>query len=284
VKVLVTGAGGMLGQAVVRGFSARGHQVAAYPRSALDVTDAAAVEAVLRTERPEAVVQCAAYTAVDRAEEEEGAAFRVNAEATRIVARACHEIGARFVYPSTDYVFDGKSNRPYRPGDATGPLNVYGRSKLAGELMAREAGASLVVRTSWLFGSGGPNFVETIRRLAAERDHLEVVDDQLGRPTHVEDLTSVFCELLEREVTGTLHATGGGDPVSWYGLARFVVERLGLPAKVKPVASTAFPRPAMRPAYSVLDCSTTALALGHPLAAWPDSVERYLLRERMSLG
>ena len=183
MKLLITGGSGMLARAVVSELLRRGHEVDAPPRSVLDVTDQAAFCARILQMEPDAVIQCAAYTAVDLAEEQEAEAFRVNAGATAAAASACHKIGAALVYPSTDYVFSGESRRPYRPDDATDPVNAYGRSKLAGEAAAKEAGRWLVVRTSWLYGAGGRNFVDTIRTLAGERDRLEVVDDQVGRPT-----------------------------------------------------------------------------------------------------
>lgn len=276
MKVLVTGAGGMLARALVPELERRGHRVVALGRGALDVTDEAAVSARVAAERPDAVVQCAAYTAVDRAEEEEEAAHRVNAAAAGHVARACDRTGALFVYPSSDYVFPGDAARPYRPGDPTGPLNAYGRSKLAGEAAAREAGRALVVRTSWLYGEGGPNFVDTISRLGRERDVLQVVDDQLGRPTWTGSLARTISELMEARAEGILHAADAGEPVTWYGFAREVLARRGIAARVEPVPSSAFPRPAPRPRYSVLDCSETEAVLGRPLPRWQDALERYL--------
>jgi dTDP-4-dehydrorhamnose reductase len=225
---------------------------------------------------PDAVFQCAAYTAVDAAEENEAAAMRVNAESVAFAAGACHKIGAALVYPSTDYVFSGVSNRPYRPGDPTGPLNAYGRSKLAGEVAARRAGRWLVVRTSWLYGQGGPNFVDTIRQLAGERERLEVVDDQVGRPTWTGTLAKAMVELVMRRAEGVLHVTDQGEPVSWHGLARAILERTGERAEVVPVPSSRFPRPARRPSYSVLDCSGAERLLGEALPEWRGVLVGYL--------
>lgn len=276
MRVLVTGAGGMLARALVAELRHRDHEVVALDRSELDVTDEEAVEARLRAESPEAVVQCAAFTAVDAAEAEVPTAMRVNAEATRYLAGACQRIGALLVYPSTDYVFSGKGNRPYRPTDPPDPVNAYGRTKLAGERAAREAGKALVVRTSWLYGAGGSNFVDTISRLARERDRLEVVDDQVGRPTWTVSLARTVVDLLERRVVGTFHATDGGEPVSWFGVAsRILVER-SLATPILPVGSATFPRPARRPAYSVLDCSATEDAIGRLLPDWGEMLARYL--------
>ncbi len=276
MKVLVTGAGGMLAQALVPELRSHDHEVVALERTALDVTDATAVEEWLQAESPEVVVQCAAYTAVDQAEIEEQAALRVNGEGTRYVAQACQRIGARLVYPSTDYVFDGTSTRPYRPADPTRPANAYGRSKLAGERAALETGRALVVRTSWLYGAGGKSFVDTLLRLARERDYLEVVDDQIGRPTWTVSLAQALRELIERKIMGILHVTDGGPPVSWYGFAREILAERALAIPVRPVASEAFPRLASRPAYSVLDCTATETILGRSLPDWKDMLTRYL--------
>ena len=276
MKVLVTGAGGMLARALVPELRSRGHEVSALDRAALDVTDERAVAERVLEERPGVVVQCAAYTAVDAAEEEEDLAFRVNAEAAGFVARACDQIGALFVYPSTDYVFRGNGMHPYRPGDPPDPVNAYGRSKLGGEVASREASRALVVRTSWLYGEGGKNFVDTISRLARERDRLEVVEDQVGRPTSTASLAWIICELIDSGAEGTFHATDGGEPVSWLGFAREIVSRLSLEIPVFPVSSATLRRAAVRPGYSVLDLSGTEAVIGRALPHWKEALARYL--------
>ena len=266
----------MLARAVAAELLRRGHQVEAPPRSELDVTDRAAFCARILQMEPDVVFQCAAFTAVDDAEERRDAAFRVNAEATATAAMACHKTGAALVYPSTDYVFSGQSARPYRPDDRTDPLNAYGQSKLAGEEATREAGRWLVVRTSWLYGAGGRNFVDTIRRLAWERDRLEVVDDQVGRPTWTGTLANAMVELVVRGAHGDFHVTGGGEPVSWYGLAREIVARTRAATDVVPVSSERFPRPARRPEYSVLNCSEAERVMGEAMPEWRAVLGRYL--------
>ena len=266
----------MLAQALVPELLRRGHSVAAPPRSELDVTDQEAVCARILQMRPDAVIQCAAFTAVDGAEEREEEAFRVNAEANAHAASACHKIGAALVYPSTDYVFSGDFRKPYRPGDATAPINAYGRSKLAGEEAARGAARSLVVRTSWLYGAGGRNFVDTIRRLAGERPLLEVVDDQVGRPTWTGTLANVMVELLMRGVEGVVHVTGGGEPASWFDVAKEIVASTGAQVDVVPVSSQRFAQPARRPGYSVLDCSEVEGVLGEALPEWRGVLRGYL--------
>jgi dTDP-4-dehydrorhamnose reductase len=278
VNVLVTGAGGMLALALRGELQRRGHSVVALGRAELDVTERRAVEHRIADATPDAVVQCAAYTAVDAAETNEAAAMQVNAVATEHVARACHRVGARLVYPSTDYVFDGSGNQPYRPDDVPRPVGAYGRSKLAGEAAALDVPGSLVVRTSWLYGEGGANFVDTMLRLARERSRLAVVDDQIGRPTWTGTLARVMVDLLEREASGIFHATDGGEPTTWYGFARQVFEETSIPIPVDPVSTSAFPRPALRPRYSVLDCAATEAALRRPLTDWKVALRRYLGR------
>ena len=268
----------MLARALVPELRRRGHAVEAPPRSELDVTDGAALCARILQIRPDTVVQCAAFTAVDAAEEREAEAHRVNAEATATAASACHKIGAALVYPSTDYVFPGEGSTPYRPDDATRPVNAYGRTKRAGELAASEAGRWMVVRTSWLYGAGGPNFVDTIRRLARERERLEVVDDQVGRPTWTGTLARGMAGLIEGGAEGIMHVTDQGDPASWWEVAREVVRGIGSPAEVAPVPTAHFPRPARRPAYSVLDCSATEAVLGEALPEWRGVLAGYLSR------
>jgi dTDP-4-dehydrorhamnose reductase len=279
MRVLVTGAGGMLGHDLVPMLRNRGHDVIALVRAELDVTDRAAVIARITLDRPDVVVQCAAFTAVDAAEAEESAAQLVNAEATRHVAAACHETGARLVYPSTDYVFAGDATEPYGPADSPAPVNAYGKSKLAGERAALQSPGALVVRTSWLYGEGGGNFVETMLSLARMRDHLQVVDDQVGRPTWTASLARILCGLLEVEASGIFHATDGGEPTSWYGYARQIIGERFPAVTLEPVPSSAFPRPAPRPAYSVLDCSGTEARLGESMVDWRLALETYLGRD-----
>ena len=266
----------MLARAVVHELLRRGHEVDAPSRSELDVTDEAALCARILQMEPDVVFQCAAFTAVDDAEACFDEALRVNAEATASAARACHKTGAALVYPSTDYVFSGTGDRPYRPDDPTDPLNAYGRSKRAGEEAAGEAGRWLVVRTSWLYGAGGRNFVDTVRGLARERDRLEVVDDQVGRPTWTGTLARVTVELVSRGAEGIHHVTDGGEPVSWWGVAKEIVERIGSPAEVVPVSSERFARPARRPGYSVLDCSGAERVVGEGMPGWREVLGRYL--------
>jgi dTDP-4-dehydrorhamnose reductase len=270
VRVLVTGAGGMLARALVRDAAARGHNVVSLGRADLDVTDAGAVRAAVLGARPDVVVQCAAYTRVDDAEADEAAAFAVNAAATGHVADACTEAGARLVYPSTDYVFDGSATEPYAADAPTSPINAYGRSKLAGELAAARAD-TLVVRTSWLYGPDGRNFVSTILARARAGAPLRVVDDQKGAPTSTLSLAAVMLDLLERDAPpGIWHATDRGR-TTWYGFATAALALAGVDADITPCSTADFPTPARRPAWSVLDCSRTYALVGEP-PEWRDAL------------
>ncbi len=264
---LITGAGGMLGQAMTRELRGRRREVVALDRSQLDVCDRDAVSGAFAFVRPDYVIHCAAFTKVDEAETSERAALDVNVGGTLNVAGACRITGARLLYPSTDYVFDGNASEPYTPSSPMAPLNAYGISKMAGEEAARAADDCLIVRTSWLYGAGGKNFVATILQRARAAVQLEVVDDQRGSPTWTHDLARVFADLLERNAPpGVYHATNSGD-TTWYGLARAATRAAGIDILIKPIRTEDTKRPAKRPRYSVLDCSSTESIVG-PLRAW----------------
>lgn len=270
MRILVTGAGGMLGVDLARCGAERGHVVLPYARAALDVTDDARVRARVGEDRPDVVIHCAAWTAVDAAESEEAEALRVNGGGTLSVARAAAEAGARIVVISSDYVFDGQTDRPYRPADTPAPVNAYGRSKLAGELAVRGCDA-LIVRTSWLFGEGGRNFVTTILDCARAGEPLRVVDDQTGSPTWTRDLAGMVLDLVEAGVApGVYHAANSGQ-ASWFEFAAEALALAGVDAELQPIPTRATQRPAARPAYSVLDCSET-WALTGPARPWQQAL------------
>jgi dTDP-4-dehydrorhamnose reductase len=260
VRLLVTGAGGQLGHDVVAASTAAGDDVLGYDHKTLDVTDRDAVLGAVTTWRPDAVVHCAAWTAVDACESDPRRAFVANALAVRHVAEACDRVGAHLVHVSTDYVFDGTLHRPYREWDATGPRSVYGASKLAGEHEAQALGThAAVVRTSWVAGEHGGNVVATVLRLAADRvgqkGALAFVDDQRGHPTFTADLAPLLRRLALDRRSGTIHATNQGE-VSWYGFVQQVLAVAGYdPGMVRPISSAELdpPRPAPRPANSVLE-------------------------------
>jgi dTDP-4-dehydrorhamnose reductase len=281
MRLLVTGGAGMLGQAVAAAATRLGHDVVALSRAELDVTDADHVRRVVAAAEPRAVVNCAAWTDVDAAETAEAAATAVNGDGAGNVARAAAEIGARIVHLSTDYVFDGErehaaggSGGPWLESDAVNPIGAYGRSKLAGEQqVAAATDEHAIVRAAWLYGAGGRNFVDTMLALGDERDEVSVVTDQVGSPTWTVHLAEGLVELAERESdVGILHATGGGA-CSWYELAVEVFDRAGVRCRVLPTTSDRFPRPARRPAYSVLGTERDESPV---LPPWQDGVAAYL--------
>ncbi len=253
MKLLVTGAQGMLGRAVVECATRLGHDVRAATRAELDVTDAEATRQALLAGRPRAVINCAAYTDVDGAESDRQGAERVNAGGAGHVAAAAAEVAARIVHVSTDYVFDGSKREPWLESDPVAPLGVYGDTKLAGELAVAEANPShTIVRTAWLFGSGGRNFVDTMLAIGVQRDEVCVVTDQVGCPTWTGHLAGALVELAERpEETGIVHVAGAGQ-CSWNEFALEIFERAGIDCRVLPATTEQFVRPARRPAYSVL--------------------------------
>jgi len=281
MRLLVTGAAGMLGQAVVSAATRLGHDVAALPRAELDITDAERVRRALGAVQPAAIVNCAAWTDVDGAEADEAATTRVNGDGTANVAAAAAALGVRLVHVSTDYVFDGTKTTPWLESDPVAPLGAYGRSKLAGEeAIVAAGGEHAIVRTAWLFGAGGTNFVDTMLRLAEERDEVAVVTDQVGSPTWSGHLAPALVELAERRGdAGVFHAAVEGS-CSWNELAVEAFHVAGAECRVLPTTSERLPRPARRPAYSVLG---TEREPGVRLPAWQDGVGAYV-RERLAVG
>ena len=242
----------MLGRDVVAAAERGGHRAVGLTRSDLDVTDSAAVARAFERERPDVAINCAAYTNVDGAEDDEAAATLLNGTAAGHVARSAEAVGAAVVYPSTDYVFDGAKGTPYVESDATAPQSAYGRSKLAGEIATAEANPRhFVVRTSWLFGAGGRNFVDTMIGLASERDELKVVHDQVGCPTYTGHLATALVELAATDAYGIHHIAGSGA-CSWFEFAREIFAAADVEVGLTPCTTSEFPRPAPRPAYSVL--------------------------------
>ena len=266
----------MLGGAIQR-VAPSAVQLVALRHADLPVEDARAVERVVQRERPDWIINCAGYTQVDRAESEPDAAQRVNAVGPANLARAAQEAGARLLHISTDYVFDGRATRPYREDDPVGPLNVYGRSKLAGEEAIREIlpQAHLIVRTQWLFGVGGPNFVATVLRLARERPQLKVVNDQHGRPTYTPDLAAALWRLVACDARGTVHCANDGE-ATWFEVARAAIDVTGLKTVVEACSTDDMPRPARRPPFSVLDCSKCTTIVGGRLPPWREGVADYV--------
>jgi dTDP-4-dehydrorhamnose reductase len=274
MKLLVTGAGGMLGRAVVECATRLGHDVRAARRGDLDVGDAGAARRALQAFGPDAVVNCAAFTDVDGAESDPRGAERVNAAGAGHIAAAAAEVGARIVHVSTDYVFDGAKREPWLESDPTGPLGVYGATKLAGERAVAAANpAHAIVRTAWLFGAGGRNFVDTMLGLGATRDEVSVVIDQVGCPTWTGHLAGALVELAERPGASGIHHIAGAGRCSWNELALEIFERAALDCRVLPATSEQFVRPARRPAYSVLGTERRDPIV---LAPWQDGLAAYL--------
>lgn len=287
--VLVLGAQGMLGRDVCRMLAgvapelAGDRRVIAWGHDDLDITREQNVCAQFEKERPDLVINCAAYTDVDGSEKNAEIAFAVNAEAPRNVARACVQVGAKLVHISTDFIFDGRTDRLYLEDDSPNALNVYGASKLAGEehlrnVMPCDPGGNcqhLIVRTAWLFGIGGRNFVKTIANAAQQRDHLDVVDDQTGCPTYSVDLAEALGKLVALEAGGTYHFSNAGH-CSWFEFAREIVRQTGRNCEVRPATSEALARPAKRPSRSVLDISKYTNITGTTPRSWQNALQAYL--------
>jgi dTDP-4-dehydrorhamnose reductase len=275
-RVLVTGASGMLGTDLVPALAGAGCEVFARPKSDLDITDALEVARAFRETRPEIVVNCAAFTKVDACESDPRA-FEVNAGGVQILATQCLVHSAQLLQISTDFVFDGSKAAPYLEEDPPAPLSAYGLSKLRGEEAALRVPAGLVVRASWLFGRGGWNFVEAIRKQIADgRRTLTVVDDQLGRPTATTDLSEALLALLEQGAVGIYHFANRGA-VSWFEFAREIVALSGHPeVEVAPIDSSTLARPARRPACSVLDTGKYERVTGRPVRHFREPLSEYL--------
>jgi dTDP-4-dehydrorhamnose reductase len=271
MRFLVTGAAGMLGSDVITAAEAAGHDVTPLARRDLDITDPAAVRAAIAAARPDAVVNCAAWTDVDGAEAQEAAATAVNGAGVGHLAEAVAAAGAHLVHVSTDYVFDGSATRPYVESDPTGPVSAYGRSKLAGE-HAIDLEQAAVVRAAWLFGAHGPNFAATMLRLASERDEVTVVDDQVGIPTYTGHLAPALVALAEARATGLLHSTGP-ERCSWFAFAEAIFEDAGVDCAVRRGRTADLARPAPRPAFSVLG---TERADAPRLPSWRAGLADYL--------
>jgi dTDP-4-dehydrorhamnose reductase len=273
MKLLVTGAAGMLGRDVMLAAGNAGHQVVGYGHAELDITDGGAVSAKVEGERPDVVINCAAWTDVDGAEEAEEEATRINGEGAGNVAAAAAAVGASVVYVGSDYVFDGSKGAPYVETDQTAPLSAYGRGKLAGEEATRAANKRhFVVRSAWLFGIGGPNFVETMLRLAADHGEVLVVRDQVGSPTYTWHLAYGIVRLIEGVEFGIHHMAAAGS-CSWYEFAREIFEQANVECKVMSATTEMLGRPAPRPAYSAL-ASQREHAIELP--AWQDGLAAYL--------
>ena len=276
MRILVTGVKGQLGHDVVNELAKRGHTPIGVDVEEMDITDASAVEKEMKKEPLDAVIHCAAYTAVDAAEDNREICMRVNAEGTRNIARVCRELDLKMVYISTDYVFDGEGERPWEPDDPRDPLNVYGESKYQGELAVEEyLEKYFTVRIAWVFGVNGKNFIKTMLRLAESQKEINVVNDQIGSPTYTYDLAVLLADMVETEKYGRYHATNEGL-CTWYEFAKEIFRQAGADVKVNPVSSDEFPAKAKRPHNSRMDKSKLVQNGFRPLPTWQDALKRYL--------
>ncbi len=290
MKVLVVGARGMLGQDLVPALQQAGHEVVSADRTEghgclpLDITDLDQVRRVLADLRPEAIINSAAYTNVDAAETDEAAAYRINALGSWNLALACQAIDIPLMYVSTDYVFDGTQGRAYDEYDMTNPQSVYGRSKRAGEMhVERHCAKHYIVRTAWLFGHGGKNFVETILKAGAERPELRVVNDQWGCPTSTIELADAMVSLLATDRYGTYHVTGAGE-CTWQDFAIEILRQGGLATPVLPQTTEELARPAPRPRYSVLLNRGLAMVGIRSRKPWQEALADYMVARESRLA
>lgn len=276
MKVLVTGVKGQLGYDVVNELEKRGIESVGVDIEEMDITDAGSVSRVIRGESPDAVIHCAAYTAVDAAEENEALCRRVNADGTRNIAQVCKELDIKMLYISTDYVFGGQGERPWEPEDDRDPQSVYGQTKYEGELAVQELLEKyFIVRIAWVFGVNGKNFVKTMLKLSEDHDTITVVNDQFGSPTYTYDLARLLADMIGTEKYGVYHATNEGI-CSWYEFACAIFEEAGIDMTVKPVSSAEYGARASRPANSRMSKEKLTENGFERLPAWRDALKRYL--------
>jgi dTDP-4-dehydrorhamnose reductase len=290
MKVLVTGANGQLGREAVSALRGAGTDVAGIDIAELDFSRPERVADGIAAYNADWVINCAAYTQVDRAEEDKALAFQVNRDSAGAVAQGVERSGGRLLHLSTDFIFDGRQSRPYTENDEANPLGVYGQSKWEGEEAIRSIlPEAIILRTAWVYGVHGPNFVRTILRLAAERSELTIVDDQVGTPTWTLDIVHCMCALIEADARGLFHFTNEGV-ASWYDFATAIVataRRLGMSvqtADVLPIPTNQFPTAAERPGYSVLDKQKIRSVLSYPIPHWRESLEAMLAALNASNG
>lgn len=277
MKFLVTGVGGQLGYDVVKELKKRNYFAVGVDSAEMDVTSITAVEDTFSSVKPNVVIHCAAWTAVDAAESNKNECFLVNATGTENVVNACKKTGAKLIYISTDYVFNGNGTAPWKTDDAVNPLNVYGASKYAGEQAVLSYEKSFVVRTAWVFGKNGSNFVKTVLKLARSNKELNFVNDQIGTPTYTADLARLLVDMAETDKYGIYHATNEGGYISWYDFTKQILKDCSInDVVVNPVPSSQFKTAAKRPFNSRLDKSKLSVNGFKPLPDWQDALKRYL--------
>ncbi len=284
MNILVTGADGQLGRCLQDCLTTTGYQWTALGRQDLDITDGAAVSALVSKLKPDVIINAAAYTAVDKAESEQDKAWQINAEAVRNLATAANSLDALLIHVSTDYVFDGSAKTPYLETDPVNPLGVYGASKLDGELAARESNRHIIVRTAWVFSEYGNNFLKTMLRVGAERDELKIVADQVGTPTYAGDLAATLLRMAEESVASGIYHFSGGEACSWHAFADAIFKQqasldtaYSVPRLV-PIGTSDYPTPAKRPAYSVLNDTKLKQVLVNHSADWYSAIGRVIGR------
>ncbi|WP_026893228.1 dTDP-4-dehydrorhamnose reductase [Lacrimispora aerotolerans] len=276
MKVLVTGVKGQLGFDVVNELLKRGHEAIGVDIEEMDITDEESVNRVIKAAAPEAVIHCAAYTAVDAAEDNVDICRKVNATGTGYIAKVCKDLDIKMMYISTDYVFNGQGTRPWEPDDVREPLNIYGQTKYEGELLVEETlDKFFTVRIAWVFGVNGKNFIKTMLNLGKTRDKLTVVADQIGSPTYTYDLARLLVDMIETDKYGRYHATNEGL-CSWYDFACEIFKQAGMNVSVEPVGSDQFPVKAKRPANSRMNKDKLTENGFVPLPSWQDALARYL--------
>lgn len=281
MKVLVTGYTGQLGYDVVAELKRRNIECIGTTRKDFSLTDTEKMKSFIEKYNPDAVIHCAAYTAVDKAEDEQALCRAVNGEATREIAKICKDIDAKMIYISTDYVFPGDGDSFYEPEDEKAPQNVYGQTKLDGEKAVQEIlDKYFIVRISWVFGINGKNFIRTMLNLAKTHDKLTVVNDQIGSPTYTVDLAKLLCDMVQTDKYGVYHATNEGI-CSWYEFACEIFKQSGIDIKVEPVPSGAFPTKAKRPHNSRMSKKCLDRAGFDRLPSWQDALNRYLKELRL---
>lgn len=277
MKILVTGIRGQLGHDVVDELRARNIEAVGVNSDDMNITDKASVDRVIDSIHPDAVIHCAAWTAVDAAEDEAEACRAVNVNGSEYIAEACRRTGAVMMYFSTDYVFDGEGTRPWKPDDRTAPIGVYGQSKLDGENAVRRIlpDRHFIIRLQWVYGINGKNFVKTMLRLAETHDRLTVVDDQIGGPSYTRDLAVLACDMIQSDRFGTYHAANTGY-CSWYEFAKAIFAEAGKKIEVLPVSSDEYPSKAKRPHNSRLDTSKLTENGFKQLPSWQDALHRFM--------
>lgn len=277
MRVFVTGVRGQLGYDVVNELEKRGHTAIGVDIEELDITDATAVDKMITEVDPDAVIHCAAWTAVDAAEDNEDKCRQVNAGGTENIAKVCKKLNCKMMYISTDYIFDGKGTRPWEPDDpVTTPLNVYGQTKYEGELAVRgNVEKFFIVRIAWVFGKG-KNFIKTMLNLAKTHGHLTVVNDQYGTPTYTYDLARLLVDMIETDKYGNYHATNEGGYITWYDFACEIFRQAGVDIEVEPVSSAQYAAKAKRPENSRMNKQKLVDSGFQPLPDWKDALRRYL--------